>query len=185
VSPEEEQSSGQVDREPAATADPRAMKQCPDCAEMVLEAARKCRYCGYRFDGQQASQASEEGLFAHLFRRAPRHLTMIETLEQLGVELDPGERPVGLWLAQVRGVDGYVVLTDARLFFVMSLRHQKAATTAPWQRRLDQLAGAEITTHHWKATLVLQWADCSLSIDGLARNDLHQLHSALLDRVSS
>ena len=183
MSPEEGQPSGQVDPEPAATADQRAMKQCPDCAEMVLEAARKCRYCGYRFDRQKASQAPEEGLFAHLFRREPRHLTMVETLEQLGIELEPGERPVGLWLSQVHSVDGYVVLTDARLFFVMTLRHQKAATTAPWQRRLDQLAGAEITTHHRKATLVLHWADCSLSIDGLARNDLHRLHSALLDRV--
>ena len=88
MSPEEGQPGGQVDPEPAATADQRAMKQCPDCAEMVLEAARKCRYCGYRFDGQQSSQASEEGLFAHLLRRAPRHLTMVETLEQLGVKLD-------------------------------------------------------------------------------------------------
>ncbi len=109
---------------------------------MVLEAARKCRYCGYRFDGPTASQASEEGLFAHLFRRAPRHLTMTETLEQLGVELDPGEQPDGLWLGQVSSVDGYVVLTDARLFFVMSLRHQKAATTAPWQRQPGRTGGS-------------------------------------------
>ena len=186
MSPEEGQPSGQVDPEPAATADQRAMKACPDCAEMVLEAARKCRYCGYRFDRQKASQAPEEGLFAHLFRREPRHLTMVETLEQLGIELEPGERPVGLWLSQVQSVDGYVVLTDARLFFVMTLRHQKAATTAPWQRRLDQLAGAEITTHHWKTTLVLHWVDSpELRVDGLARNDLHRLHSALLERVSS
>ena len=185
MSPEEGQPSGQVDPEPAATADQRAMKACPDCAEMVLEAARKCRYCGYRFDGQKASQAPEEGLFAHLFRREPRHLTMVETLEQLGVELEPGERPVGLWLGQVQSVDGYVVLTDARLFFVMTLRHQKAATTAPWQRRLDELAGAEIITRHWKTTLVLHWVDSpELSVDGLARNDLHRLHSALLERVS-
>ena len=26
------------------------MKVCPDCAEKVRSAARKCRYCGYRFD---------------------------------------------------------------------------------------------------------------------------------------
>ena len=163
------------------------MKPCPDCAELVLEAARKCRYCGYRFDGQPAaSQAPQEGLFAHLFRRAPRHLTMDETLQQLGVELDTGERPVGLWLAQVSGVDGYVVLTDARLFFVMGLRHQKAATTTPWQRRLVELAGAEIRTHRRKATLVLHWRDSpDLSIDGLAQKDLHRLHSALVERVSS
>lgn len=26
-------------------------KGCPDCANRVLSAARKCQYCGYRFDG--------------------------------------------------------------------------------------------------------------------------------------
>ena len=65
------------------------MKACPDCAELVLEAARKCRYCGYRFD-RPPSQAPQEGLFAHLFRRPAPHLTMTETLQQLGVELRPG-----------------------------------------------------------------------------------------------
>ena len=60
--------------------------------------------------------------------------------------------PTGLWLGQVKGIDGYVVLTDARLVFVIGLRHQKGSP-APWQRRLDELAGAEITSHHWKAAL--------------------------------
>jgi hypothetical protein len=161
------------------------MKACPDCAEMVLEAARKCRYCGYRFDRQPTSQAAQEGLVAHLFRRPAPHLTMTETLQQFGVDLDPGERPAGLWLGRVQGVDGYVVLTNERLCFIMGLRHQKEAP-GPWQHRLDELAGAEITTHRWRAALVLHWLDSpDLSIDGLARNDLRRLHSALLDRVRS
>ena len=180
MSSEQGQSGGQ-DHEPAATHDERAMKACPDCAEMILEAARKCRYCGYRYDAQPA----QEGLFAHLFRRPAAHLTMTETLQQLGVELHPGERPVGLWLAQVRGVDGYVVLTDERLCFVMGLRHRNE-TRAPWERPLGELAGAEISARRRKATLVLHWRDApAMSIDGLAQKDLHRLHSALLERVSS
>ena len=175
---------GGQDQEPAATHDERPMKACPDCAELVLEAARKCRYCGYRFD-RPPSRAPQEGLLAHLLRRPAAHLSMTETLQQLGVELHPGERPVGLWLAQVTGVDGYVVLTDERLCFVMGLRHRNE-TRAPWQRRLVELAGAEISTHRRKATLVLHWRDSpAMSIDGLGQKDLHRLHSALLDRVSS
>jgi hypothetical protein len=159
------------------------MKACPDCAELVLEAARKCRYCGYRFDRPPASQTAQEGLFTHLFRRPAPHLTMTETLQQLGVELEPGERPAGLWLAQIRGVDGYVVLTNERLCFAMGLRHQKEAR-APWQRRLNELTGAEISTLRRKDTLVVRWLDGpDLIIDGLARNDLRRLHSALLARV--
>ena len=151
----------------------------------MLFRSRKCRYCGYRFDRPAPRPGAQEGLIAHLFRRPAPHLTMAETLEQLGVELDAGERPAGLWLGRVGGVDGYVVLTDERLLFVPGLRVHKDPP-APWQRRLGELAGAEIASHRWKATLVLHWLDSpDLTIEGLAQKDLQRLHSALLDRVRS
>ena len=35
------------------------LKACPDCAENVRTAARKCRYCGYRFDAVELSWSGD------------------------------------------------------------------------------------------------------------------------------
>lgn len=41
---------------PGAPASPEA-KTCPDCAEEVKAAARKCRFCGYEFEAVPAASA--------------------------------------------------------------------------------------------------------------------------------
>ena len=168
--------------------DGRPMKACPDCAELVLEAARRCRYCGYQFAPAPtpAPAAPTHGVFGFLLRQPARQLTMTETVSQLGVDLAPGEQPTGLWLARVDGTDGYVVLTTTRLFFVAGLRRPaNARPPAPHQHRLDKLTGAEIANHHFKSALVLHWHDSpDLSIDGLTTKDLRQLHAALVGLAS-
>jgi len=42
---------------PSAPATPE-FKTCPDCAELVLTAARKCRFCDYRFDVTETATGS-------------------------------------------------------------------------------------------------------------------------------
>ena len=165
------------------------MKACPDCAELVLAAARKCRYCGYEFrpaprarPAGNTGAAANGGTFASLLRRPAPQLTTTETLEQLGIELDPGERLDGLWLGRAYGTDGYVVLTDARLFFAAGLR--RVPGTPPRQHSLDELADAEVATRHWKSELVLHWHDSpDMFINGLAPKHLRQLHSALVAQL--
>jgi hypothetical protein len=180
VSEEEGQPGPQVPGAPDGDRPP--LKACPDCAELVLAAARKCRYCGYEFRPAPAPPANTS-LFAFLLRRSAPQLTTAETLAQLGVELDPGERLDGWWVGRSHSSDGYVVLTDARLFFVAGLR-RAPGNPPPRQHSLDELAGAEVATRLWKSELVLHWHDSpDMRIDGLAPKHLRQLHSALLAQL--
>jgi hypothetical protein len=163
----------------APAADPRPMKLCPDCAELVLKAARKCRYCGYEFRPPAPPPPPAPGLFNFSLRRAAPRLTMTETVTQLGIDLDPGEEPTGLWLARADSIDGYVVLTDERLFFVSGLR-RAPSSPPPRQHRLGELAGAEIQSRHFKSELVLHWHDSpDLALGGMAPKDLRQLRATL------
>jgi hypothetical protein len=163
----------------APVADQRPMKLCPDCAELVLKAARKCRYCGYEFRPPAPPPPAPAGLFNFSLRRSAPKLTMTETVAQLGIDLDPGEEPAGLWLARAYSVDGYVVLTDERLFFVTGLR-RLPGSPPPRQHSLGELAGAEIQSRHFKSELVLHWHDSpDMTLGGMAPKDLRQLRSTL------
>jgi hypothetical protein len=182
VSEEEGQPGPQVPGA-APAGDQRPMKACPDCAELVLAAARKCRYCGYEFRSAPAPAVANNGLLGLLLRGSAPRPTMPETLAQLGVELDPDERPAGFWLGRTQGSDGYVILTDARLFFIAGLR-RSPGNPAPRQHSLDELAGAEIAGRHWKSNLVIHWLDSpDMRIDGLAPKDLRGLHAALVAQL--
>lgn len=120
----------------------RELKRCPDCAESVLAEARKCRYCGYRFDGGRFGQTS---LLANLLGSKPAadHLTPSVLVADLGVELAEDEDVNVLAFCHVQSRHGYLVLTDRRLVF---LEHEGARRyRQQFERPLQSVIDTEIS----------------------------------------
>jgi hypothetical protein len=98
-------------------------KQCPDCAEQVLAQARKCRYCGYRFDRRDRSPLLGD-LRGNLRKDAPDR-TLPRLLADWGVSLADGEQVRFFRLVEIDGKTGYLLVTGSRLaFFVARGRSQ-------------------------------------------------------------
>jgi hypothetical protein len=98
-------------------------KQCPDCAEQVLAQARKCRYCGYRFDRRRSGS-----LFGDLLdnlRNAAADGTLSQLLTDWGVALGDGEHVRFFRLVELDGETGYLLVTGSRLAFFASRRRSQ------------------------------------------------------------
>ena len=113
-------------------------KQCPDCAEQVLAAARKCRYCGYRFDRGGGALGD---LLAGLRKDQPE-VTLATIIADWNVSLASGEEVRLFRLAELDGRVGYLLVTGTRLVFFADRgrsRHDKLV-----ERSLDGISHARI-----------------------------------------
>ena len=108
-------------------------KRCPDCAEMVRAQARRCRFCGYRFERYQPPALSD------LLRRAPPTATLVEVLEGWGTDLAAGEGVEFFGFCRMDGDDGYLLITSLRVRFHVSRR---ARVLVDW--RLTDVLGVEV-----------------------------------------
>src|SRR3954465_14989976 len=97
-------------RQVPPVSDDRPTKVCPDCAESVLAAAQKCRFCGYRFDGRAPATASE-GVLGLLRRAEPPQRTLPELLDGWGIRLHEDDGVTAFCHGSIDGQAGYIVIT--------------------------------------------------------------------------
>lgn len=152
----------------------RATKVCPDCAETVLAQARRCRFCGYRFDAGRSEQRSLlEQLSGGLIRRE-RPAGLGEVLADWGFEIREGEQVRFFRPAAAERRRGYLLVTDRRLvFFAVAGRNRHEQLL---QRELAELRGVQVVRRLSRRDLVLTFDDERrvLRDDG-ARRDLDAL----------
>lgn len=134
------------------------MKRCLDCAEYVRAEARKCRYCGYRFDVRKSAPSPNWlSSLSGPFKRQHNAETPVGLLAGWGVELPPDES-VRFWLlGLVSAGHGYLVVTDRRFMFFQrqgvgaktyeklyegSLRSISTVEAVPGRGRRLRLAGS-------------------------------------------
>jgi hypothetical protein len=92
-------------------------KRCPDCAEQVLAAARKCRYCGYRFDRAAGATRAGGGSMLDLLFRPKSTATLPQLLMEWGSELAPGEQVNYFGYCRADSRYGFLLITSARVAF--------------------------------------------------------------------
>jgi hypothetical protein len=154
----------------------RELKRCPECAEDVLAEARKCRYCGYRFDARRAGGASLLSFLLPQFKQTSEHLRPSELLADWGVELAPGEEVKVLAVGRVSARHGYLVVTDRRVAFV------EHAGTAAYHQLFDWPIETIVdieTTGRLRRRLTVRGAGYEIAVRGLGRDATEQVREHL------
>ena len=148
-------------------------KPCPDCAEQVLAAARKCRFCGYRFDGARKPRLS---LLTDLVpgpKRDRRDATLPEILADWGVSLDDAEAVAVFRLAEVDDRPGYLLVTSERLVFFAQVsrgEHEKVL-----EYPLDALSEVHVRGGRLRRRLELRGPDFQHLVQGPGAAEIERL----------
>jgi hypothetical protein len=158
--------------------DDRSTKTCPDCAESVLAAAQKCRFCGYRFDGRAAASPPASGGVLGLLRRPDRPPTSVpELLHSWGIALDDDDGVATLCHGSIAGATGYIVVTECRFLFVATVLG-KAPRAGREEHLLSDLLRVHYGRQRLRRVLFLEWRD-TRTVVAADLGQLTRLHDLL------
>ena len=153
-------------------------KQCPDCAEQVLAAARKCRYCGYRFDRGGGALGD---LLAGL-RTDKRDVTLAAIIADWDVSLESGEEARFFRLAELDGCLGYLLVTGTRLVFSAARGHSRHEKVV--ERPLDRISYARIRGRLGRRQLEFGASAWEHAVRLYGRGDMQRLADLLKEHLA-
>jgi hypothetical protein len=156
--------------------DERPTKVCPDCAETVLAAARKCRFCGYRFDAPALDPRVRDGLLGLIVRPRLPDVPVSSVVAEWGAELDDDEDALVFVMVDVDGVPGFALVTDRRL---LSFRGRGRDCSLLLDQPLSTVRSVAFERRLARNRLTVSWDGGETRFGSTRASVLTQLHDAL------